>query len=48
MIQNCLPLDAIELGGQDGPIESFQSIMLKLQSKLKPVTGIKSVGKWLV
>ena len=37
-----------KLGEPDGPLEQFQGIMLKLQSKLRPATGMKAVGKRLV
>ena len=45
---NSFVLDAIELGGPDGPLEKFKAVMLKLRSKLKPLTGMKGVGKRLV
>ena len=41
-------LDTIELGGPDGALEQFKGVMLKLQSKLEPVAGMKGVGKRLV
>ena len=40
--------NTMKLGGPGGPLEQFQGVMLKLQSKLKPVTGVKGVGKRLV
>lgn len=46
-LKHSLP-DTIGLGGPDGPLEKFKGVMLKLQSKLNPVRGMKGVGKRLV
>ncbi len=48
LIQSRFLLDTVQLGVPDGPLEKFTGVMLKLQSKLKPVNGMKGVGKRLV